>query len=493
MILDRTNAEDAKERGESVFASSRPSAETWNCHRERSEGLAFLGARTKTTGPALPLRMTIHKRFLTLWRRRLRFVLAAAGLFLLASCSRDAEKKAPVVTVEAAPVKQITLERMVTAEAVIYPIDQAEITPKINAPVEKFLVRRGERVHKGQLLAVLENRDLAASEMENKGAYEQARATYENTVHGSLPEDFQKAALEVKATKQAYEAAKSIYEGRKNLFSEGALPRRELDSAEVAYIDAGNQYEIAQKHLDDLQAGGKEEQLKSAKGGLTSAKGKYLGASAQLSYSELHSPIDGWVTDRPAFPGEMASTSKPLITVMDVSRVVARAHVPQEVAALLKVNDAATITAADSAEKVPAKVTIVSPALDPGSTTVEIWVQAANPGNRLRAGSSVHVAITAGSVPNALVVPAAAVLTSTEGKTTAMVIGPDSHAHETEIQIGIRQDGNVQVVSGLKPGQQVVTTGAYGLPDNTEVHIASADPRTQNAPDKSDTLDKDKD
>jgi multidrug efflux pump subunit AcrA (membrane-fusion protein) len=85
------------------------------------------------------------------------------------------------------------------------------------------------------------------------------------------------------------------------------------------------------------------------------------------------------------------------------------------------------------------------------------------------------------------------VLTSTEGKTTAMVIGPDSHAHETEIQIGIRQDGNVQVVSGLKPGQQVVTTGAYGLPDNTEVHIASADPRTQNAPDKSDTLDKDKD
>jgi multidrug efflux pump subunit AcrA (membrane-fusion protein) len=424
-------------------------------------------------------------------RQPLLCLLAAIAMISLASCSRDAEKKTPVVSVEAAQVKQVALQRTVTVEAVIYPIDQAEITPKINAPVEKFLVQRGQRVHKGQLLAVLENRDLAASEMENKGALQQASATYENTVHASLPEDFQKAELEVKATKQANDAAKNIYESRKSLFAEGAVPRKDLDAAEVAYIDAHNQNEIAQKHLDGLEAGGKEQQIKSAKGQLVSAKGKYLGASAQLGYSEIHSPIDGWVTDRPAFPGEMASTSKPLLTVMDVSKVVARAHVPQDVAALLRVDDAATITVAGSEEKVPAKVTIVSPALDPGSTTVEIWVQAANPGNNLRAGSSVQVSIAAASVPNAVVVPSAAVLTGSDGKTTVMLIGADGHAHETEVRAGIHQDGWVQIISGLKPGQQVVTTGAYGLPDNTEVVVASAQSQPQNAPEKSTAKDKD--
>jgi RND family efflux transporter MFP subunit len=424
-------------------------------------------------------------------RQRLLCLLAATALISLATCSRDAERKTPVVSVEAAQVKQVVLQRTVTVEAVIYPIDQAEITPKINAPVEKFLVQRGQRVHKGQLLAVLENRDLAASEMENKGALQQARATYENTVRASLPEDFQKAELEVKATKQANDAAKNIYESRKSLFAEGAVPRKDLDAAEVAYIDARNQYEIAQKHLDGLQAGGKEQQIKSAKGQMESAKGKYMGASAQLSYSEIHSPIDGWVTDRPAFPGEMASPGKPLLTVMDVSRVVARAHVPQDVAALLRVNDAATITVAGSEEKVPAKVTIVSPALDPGSTTVEIWVQASNPGNNLRAGSSVQVGIAAASVPNAVVVPSAAVLTGNDGKTTVMLIGADGHAHETEVQAGIHQDGLVQIVSGLRPGQQVVTTGAYGLPDNTEVVVASAQPHPSEAPEKSAAKDKD--
>lgn len=63
------------------------------------------------------------------------------------------------------------------------------------------------------------------------------------------------------------------------------------------------QYEIAQRHLTALEAAGKKDQLKSAKGQLTSAEGKYAGATAQLAYSEIRSPIDGVVTDRPVYPG----------------------------------------------------------------------------------------------------------------------------------------------------------------------------------------------
>jgi HlyD family secretion protein len=77
-------------------------------------------------------------------------------------------------------------------------------------------------------------------------------------------------------------------------------------------------------------------------------------------------------------------------------------------------------------------------------------------------------------VPDALVVPASAVLTATDGTSTVMVVGPDQKAHQTAVKVGIRQDDNIQIVEGLKERQIVVSTGAYGLPDGTKVSVETA-------------------
>jgi multidrug efflux pump subunit AcrA (membrane-fusion protein) len=408
-------------------------------------------------------------------------LLTVAGL-ALAGCSKEPASKDPVVKVEAVAAKKVTLQRTVSAEAVLSPIQQAEITAKINAPVQRVLVQRGAQVKKDQLLVVLENRDLAAAQLENKGAYEQAEAAYANAVSGALPEEWKKAELDLQAAKQTLDAQQKLYDSRTTLYREGALPRKDFDQAEVAYVQARNQYELAHKHLEALQAGGKQRALKAATGQLASAKGKFLGSEAQLSYSEIRSPINGVIADRPVYVGEMASSSKPLVTVMDVSQVVARAHIPQDDAALVKLNDPVTFTAVGSEEKIPGKVTVVSPALDPNSTTVEVWVQAANPGDRLRPGSSVHLTINVGALRDAVVVPASALLNGANGKTEVMTVGPDGRAHETEVQVGVRQEGEVQIVAGVRPGQQVITTGAYGLPDNTQVQVSSGEQRGENQP-----------
>jgi HlyD family secretion protein len=422
-----------------------------------------------SAAPAAAIRATVGVK-----ARAAAIVMAVAGL-ALAGCSKEPASKDPVVQVEAVAARKVDLQRTVSAEAVLNPIQQAEITPKINAPVQRVLVQRGAHVKKDQLLVVLENRDLAAAQLENKGAYEQAEASYANSVSGALPEEWKKAELDLQASKQALDAQQKLYESRQSLYREGALPRKDLDQAEVAYVQARNQYELAQKHVEALQSGGKQQALKAATGQLASAKGKFLGSEAQLSYSEIRSPINGVIADRPVYAGEMASSSKPLVTVMDVSQVVARAHIPQDEAALVKLNDPATLNAVGSEEKIPGKVTVVSPALDPNSTTVEVWVQAANPGDRLRPGSSVHVTINVGALRDAVVVPASAVLTGPEGKTSVMTLGTDGHAHETEVQVGVRQDRDVQIVSGLQPGQQVITVGAYGLPDNTQVQVSGGE------------------
>jgi multidrug resistance efflux pump len=78
----------------------------------------------------------------------------------------------------------------------------------------------------------------------------------------------------------------------------------------------------------------------------------------------------------------MAAAGTPLITVMDVSSVIARVNVSQALAAHVRVGQPASIAATDGSQQVNGKVTVVSPAVDPAGTTVEIWVEAANPGER---------------------------------------------------------------------------------------------------------------
>ena len=172
-----------------------------------------------------------------------------AAVVLLSSCSKPVPAEEPLVTVQVAAAKRTIIEREVQAEAVLYAVNESAITPKISAPVARFLVQRGAQVHRGQLLAVLQNKDLAAAEVENKGLYEQAQAAYATAVKAGLPEAWQKAELDAKTAKESLDTARTIYESRQNLYTEGALPRKDRDQAEVGYVQARNQYDIAQKHL----------------------------------------------------------------------------------------------------------------------------------------------------------------------------------------------------------------------------------------------------
>lgn len=411
-------------------------------------------------------------RSLTFWddvQREHAVVAALAMALTLTGCHQDVREKEPEVPVQVVAVQKTTLQHTVTADGILFPLQQAAITPKVSAPVKVFYVKRGDSVRKGDLVATLENRDLAAAAQDTKGTYEQAQATYTTTTAAGIPEEIQKARLDLQAARALLDAQQKVYSSRQELFQQGAMPRKELDQAGVDLTNARNQFDIGQKHYDSLMAIGKQQELKSAAGQLESAKGKYLGAQAQLSYSEIRSPIDGVITDRPLYAGEMAAAGIPLLTVMEVSQVIARVHIPQPEAALLKVGDAAAIRAPGEQQPVEGKVTVVSPALDPNSTTVEVWVQAKNPKHHLKPGTSVQLSMLAQTVPDALVIPAAALLTGQDGSTQVMQVSADNRAHLKEVKVGIRQGDQIQITEGINAGDRIVASSAYGLPDNSKI------------------------
>jgi len=416
--------------------------------------------------------------------------LLAVPLLFLAACGKQQqqETEAPPAPVQVTAVTQATIQRIVAGDGALFPLNQASLMPKIAAPVQKFYVNRGDHVKQGQLVAVLENGDLIASAAESRGAVEQAESNLRATEGATVPEAVVKAQTDVESARTARDNAKKVLDSREQLFKEGALAQRQVDESRVAYSQADSQLRAAEEHLKTLQSVSKQEQIKGAAAQVQSAKAHLDSQETQVTYSRVTSPISGIVADRPLNVGEMANPGSPLLTIVDISRVIARVDVAQAEASAVKVGQTATLTQPDSKEDVQGKVTVVSPATDPSSTTVQVWIQIDNPGERLKPGTAMHAAIATEVYKAASVVPAAAILPGEEGGTAVLTVSPDNIAHKRTVTLGVRQGNQVQILSGVNPGEEVVVVGGLGLDDKAKVKIIttaveeSDDDEDENAP-----------
>lgn len=404
-------------------------------------------------------------------------LLLSVPLFLaLNGCKKAApEDEKPVVGVEAVHPETGEITEDITGDATLAPVAQAAIASKVSAPIKQFYVQRGAHVSAGQLLVKLESEDLAGAALDNEGTYTAAKGAFTVATESTVPEDQTKARLDVEQAKATFDLDKSIFDARTQLFKQGAIPGRDVDTARATMIQAQAAYDIAQQHFASLQKASHTAAIQTAQGDLDSAKGKYLQAQAMLGYTNLRSPISGVVTDRPLFAGDSAVAGTPIITVMDTSTLIAKLHVAQALVQQLQIGADAKLTVPGIDDPVAAKVSLISPALDPGSTTVEVWLKVANGRGKLKAGTSVHATIDGKSIKDALLIPTEAVQRSPEtGGKMVMVITADGTAKKRDVTVGISTKEKTQILEGLKETDTVITAGSFGLDDGTKVKIEAA-------------------
>jgi len=334
----------------------------------------------------------------------------------------------------------------------------------------------------------LENEDLTGAALDNEGSYTAAKGAYTVATESTVPEDQTKARLDVEQAKATFDLDKSIFDARTQLFKQGAIPGRDVDTANATMLQAKAAYDIATQHYQSLQKASHKASLESAQGQLDSAKGKYLESQAMLGYTNLRSPISGVVTDRPFFPGDSAAAGTPILTVMDTSTLIAKMHVAQSQVQSLELGADAELAVPGMDDPVKGKVSLISPALDPGSTTVEVWLKVPNGKGKLKAGTSVRATIEGRKIKDALLVPTEAVQRSPEtGGKMVMVITADGTAKKRDVTVGISTKEKTQILEGLKETDTVITAGSFGLDDGTKVKIEAA---KKDDDDKADVDDK---
>jgi HlyD family secretion protein len=399
------------------------------------------------------------------------------AVLLVQGCKKDAPDVSDpgdiAVMVQAEHPTVGPLAEEIPADAILAPLSQAALAPRISAPIRAEYVKRGERVHKGELLLTLEDRDLQGSALDTRGTVASAQAAYTTATQATIPESLQRAQLDVDQARANLDVANRTAQERRKLLQEGAIAGRDTDTAIAAAVQAQVAYDTAVKHLNSVETTTQRTDADAARGQLTSARGRLDSAEAQASYAILRSPINGVVSERPLFEGESASAGIPVITILDTSSLLAKLHLSQTTAQQLQLGGAAEVKIPGVIGAHDASVVFISPALDPGSTTVEVWLKLPNADGRLKVGTPVHVVIHGTTVQNALQVPPPTILPGENGSTSVLVVHADGTVHKQAVSIGLRTERAVQITSGLTAAATVVTEGGYGLDDGTRVTVSA--------------------
>jgi multidrug efflux pump subunit AcrA (membrane-fusion protein) len=129
---------------------------------------------------------------------------------------------------------------------------------------------------------------------------------------------------------------------------------------------------------------------------------------------------------------------------------------------------------------VPGQVAALAPGVDSLTNAGQVVVRVANRGGRLHAGAGATALVRLGTHREAVVVPDSAIVLAGDSS-TVFVVGPDSIAHQRAIVRGIHAGNRTEVRQGVRPGEQVVTTGAFGLQDGMRV-VPSSPPDAGSRP-----------
>ena len=412
-----------------------------------------------------------------------RVLIASAALALLIAlviwrgCHKTAgedEASAGDITasVQVARAERGAMANELTVVATLTPQRQADLMPKLSAQIASMPLLVNRSVRAGDVLAVLEARDLKAQRAEAQAAVQEAEAGVQSTAHGAVPLTNAQDRKSVRDAQATVDNARKTYERRKVLFEQGGISKKDLEASELAVTMAEDDLRVAESSTSLHGGVTNPADVRMSEARARQARDRLVNLDAQLGYATVRAPFGGVITEQFQHQGDLASPSVKMLTIADPSTLIAKMEVSETVAATLHAGDRIRIVPDDpAAQPVDGTVSLVGRGADAQSRSVEVWALVPNASGQLRPNGTARVTIASQAKSGVVVVPSSAVtLDATNGNAgTVMVVDAKSIAHEVHVTTGLRSGTRTEITSGLNGGEVVVTEGNYGLPDGTKV------------------------
>jgi len=338
-----------------------------------------------------------------------------------------------------APVKREAIATSLSIAGQFVPYQNVELHAKVAGYIRNINVDIGDRVHKGQLLAVLEIPELMAQVDEAKASVHHAE------------EEIQRAQSDVSRTEADHVAlhANALRLVNTDKARPGLIAQQELDDAN------------AKDRASEAQVDATKSALAAARQQLQVAKANQQHYAALSDYSRIVAPYDGVVTWRFSDTGALvqAGTSNtsglPVVTLAQVDVLRLRIPVPESLAAKVRVGDPAEVHVQATGEHFTGNVARFTDALDPSTRTMQVEIDVPNPNYHLQPGMYADVTLAAGREANVLAVPVNAIQRG-HGSATVLLVDSQNRVEKREVRTGAEDGNKVEVVAGLSEGDRVI-------------------------------------
>jgi len=372
-------------------------------------------------------------------------------LLLLVSCtgcngkggdSDDAVKPAevPTITATTAKVERRTLAVDLSVRGTIaaVPNEDVKVSALVPGRVLKVSVAEGDTIKKGQLIAKLDRQPLQDQRRQATAAVDTAKAALEN------------ARLNLQRDQQLFERG----------------------------IAAGKEVEDARKDMASAQAA-----LDQANAALNTAE-------RQVERAEVRSPIDGQIVKRMVSGGEQVdgTAAQPIVEIANLDHVELDANVPSEHLAAIRTGQAVDVVSdAYAGRTFAGTVLAIAPAVDPATNAALVRIRITNSERLLKVGMFAEAQVQLAQHANALVVPPASIVRDQDGAVVYILTG--DLAQRTAVKTGLEKPDAVEILSGVKEGQTVLTSSVYGLGEKAKL-APPGKPEKAEKPDKGEKADK---
>lgn len=220
---------------------------------------------------------------------------------------------------------------------------EADLGFQTGGRIGEVLVREGDRVDSGAVLARLDVRDLEARRAQAEAQLAAQKARLSEMLRGARPEELAQAQAGAVAAEQQRIEAERVARRSRNLYQGDALSREQLDQAETALEVATQRARQAADQLDLVKQGPRAEQIAAQRAAARSAEAGLSSVAVALAYAEIRSPFAGIVTVRHREPGETVSPGLPVVTVMNPADRWVRIYVREDRVGQVSLGQRATI------------------------------------------------------------------------------------------------------------------------------------------------------
>lgn len=339
------------------------------------------------------------------------------------------------MTIELAKASMTTLDAEITVVGNLIGETTVAVAPRTAGRLEEIYVRLGDRVSRGQRIAKIEDYEIVEQVKQAEAAQEVSLAT------------IRQREADLKLAETNVERSRSLYDKK-------LLPKQTLDDNEARYLASVAQVDLARAQT-------------------TQSKARLDELRINLANTVITSPLTGFVARRAVDPGAFVSQNAPVADVVDVTLVRLVANVVEKDLKQLETGNSANVQVdAFPGETFAGRIARVSPVLDPATRTAPIEIEIPNPTFRLKPGMYARVGITTQTKKNALVLPSSAVV-DLGGRRGVFQLQNNVAVFRT-VQVGTEKGDIVEILAGLKEGEEVISTGAGALRDGDRVLLAGS-------------------